>query len=111
MALEEGLKMCNELQLSHVQIESDSNVVVQAINHGSRVAWDLEYVYRECMSLLPTTGMIVHVYRQRNCVADRFADYAHTHRRKKEDFRVHDLPQSVRKEYQKDRLGGWKFRP
>lgn len=82
-ALMQGLRLCQELQMDNVHVESDSMLVVNAILQRKINRWDLEYTFRECNALFLSSYSITHVYRERNMVADRLADWAYNHQNHK----------------------------
>lgn len=77
-ALRDGLKLCNSLQLSNVEVESDSKVAVQVLQGFHQVPWQLSYAIRRCRLRLDPFK-IQHVFRERNQVADKLAAHAYSH--------------------------------
>lgn len=51
-ALLEGLRLCRELHLANVIIESDSNIVVSAMRNKHVDNWNLTYILRQCLQLM-----------------------------------------------------------
>lgn len=103
--------MCQALQISQLYIESDSTIVVSAITSALAANWLLEYALRDCLSLVCTSFVIKHLYRQKNCVADRLAYWAHDHCRWKEGCQHTDLPPWIYGFLKWTNLGLWNFRP
>lgn len=101
--------MCLAMKIDQVCIESDSMVVVTSIKSGNLNNWKLEFAYRECLKLMPTMADIVHGFRQKNQVADRFAAIAHAPRERKDYYRVNDLPRDGRRTFLADKYGLWSY--
>lgn len=86
-ALRDGLELCNAVGIFDLDVESDSQVVVQAISSKGTSNWKHVYTIRQCLSLWKDSFKIKHVYRQSK-----------------------DLPPPIRKALTTDRLGIWTFR-
>lgn len=110
LALRHGLLMCLAMNIAQVCVESDSMVVVMAVQPGRPDNWRLEFVLRECLNLIPARAEIVHGYRQKNQVADRLAAFAHAHKKRLEYYRVRGLPKEARRAFLADINGIWSFR-
>lgn len=77
LALKDGLKLCRELNIDPVLIESDSELVVKAIEARKVSNWQLEYPLPKCLMSFSDNFKIAHGFRQKNQVADRLAAVAH----------------------------------
>lgn len=97
--------------MDRITIEGDSDIVVSAIRHQHIKHWNLAYDLRNCLQYLSPGFHIHHVYRQKNQVADRLADWAHQHRGNMDFFRARDLPNSVRTALVGHQIGLWNFCP
>ncbi|XP_012848325.1 PREDICTED: uncharacterized protein LOC105968242 [Erythranthe guttata] len=109
-ALLDGLQVCQALRLSNVIIESDSVIVVNAIQGRSSISWDLTYMLRQCSEMLPSGYSITHIVRQKNVVADRLAAWAYNHMGYQDFFQTRDLPSSVWGMFRCNQLGLWELR-
>lgn len=78
MALKEGLRLCRSMGFANFTVETDSKVVVLVIMHNESAPWRYEYEPRDYRSNLGDYSL-VHVFRERNQVAERLATIAHTH--------------------------------
>lgn len=104
------MELCKALGVQHVEIESDSMVVVQAIKHHRTDNWRYTYVLRQCMELWKDVYKIRHVLCQANKAADRSADWAHIHKSRRECYTEMELPSFIRSELKEDIMGLWSYR-
>lgn len=109
-ALYDGVCLCQKLNATHVLIESDSLIVVTSLQQRYMSHWALEYVYRRCLATMGREYQISHVFRQKNIVADRLADYAHSHKSRREWFSPRELPILIQRAYVLDLHGLWNLR-
>lgn len=65
-ALLEGLRLCRDLDLTQVIVESDSTLVVAAIRNKKVDSWNTTYTLRKCIALMGENFQINHVLRQKN---------------------------------------------
>lgn len=103
-ATKEGFELCITLGIEEVTMESDSMIVVYSLKLRK-----IEECVLDCLHLLRASLQIHHIIRQRNRVADCLTDWAHTHKRCIEIYRIHDLPPAVNVAFTKDRYGLWDF--
>lgn len=108
-ALYDGLCLCQNLNATHVFVESDLLIVVTAVQNERVSHWALEYVFRRCIAGMGGEHQIYHVYRQKNIVADRLADYAHSYNSPIEWFDSSEFPTSIQNSYSSDLHGLWNF--
>lgn len=108
--LKDGMLLCNALRISPVLIESDSSLVVAAIRTERSDHWRFSYVLKEFLALFSSHYAIIHGSRQKHFFADRLADWAYSHRRRQEFYRVPDLPKTVRSTYLADKMDLWSYR-
>lgn len=85
-------------------------MVVSAVRAAHIDIWSLEYPFRECLNLFSQNFEIVHVYRQKNHVANRLVVVAHQHKTRLDYFRVEELPREAHRAFVADSLGFWGFR-
>ncbi|XP_012837645.1 PREDICTED: uncharacterized protein LOC105958182 [Erythranthe guttata] len=91
LAVWHGLRLCKLMGVFLVTVETDSLLVVNAIRSNC-VAWDLVYVHRLWMQEVTDGCNFQHVFRQKNMVADRLANWAYTHKSSQEFFSGISLP-------------------
>lgn len=108
--LRDGMALFEALNLHLATIESDSMLVIQSMQHKSASAWQLSYVIRDCLQRCPDSYRLDHVYRQRNMVANRLADWVHTIDERFEFFREMDLPSQAKSWMLLDHQGIWMLR-
>lgn len=77
LALLEGLKLAKRGGLYIQQVELDSKLLVSCLQNRWNPPWNLIYILRECIDLLPHTDIVNHVFREGNGVADRLAAIGH----------------------------------
>lgn len=107
----EGLKICHARnQVPHV-IESDSFYLIQCMLNKWRTPWKLEYVIRQCLTMIPLHALICHVHREGNMVADRLANHGHAIQNVTIFDHIGSLPHSCLNVYVKDQLGLGNYRP
>lgn len=106
-ALYDGLRICQQLEIDRVIVESDSTVVISAIKKRYVEHWKLTYIFRLCVSVVGADYQFCHVVRQKNTVADRLANIAHSHSGTVEFFTPSNFPPSIRTAYRADLLGFW----
>ncbi|XP_012842530.1 PREDICTED: uncharacterized protein LOC105962752 [Erythranthe guttata] len=109
-AVVHGLRLCKLLGLSQIIVESDSLLVINAIR-TKHIAWELEYIFRQCLKEIEPSFSFQHVVRQKNTVADRLANWAYSHKSNQEYFSEMSLPREARAAYISDKLGVANFRP
>lgn len=51
MALQDDLELCTILGVSELEIESDSQIVVQAVSNRHILSWKYTYVLRRCLDI------------------------------------------------------------
>lgn len=99
------VEMSTALGIDNLDIESDSQVVVQAITKMDCPNWRYSYILRQCQGMWRDSFSITHIFRQANMVADSCADWAHTHQARKDYYTEKDLPSPIRRALLADRLG------
>ncbi|XP_012835531.1 PREDICTED: uncharacterized protein LOC105956232 [Erythranthe guttata] len=109
-AVVHGLRLCKLLGLSQIIVESDSLLVINAIR-TKYIAWELEYIFRQCLKEIEPSFLFQHVVRQKKTVADRLANWAYSHKSNEEYFSEMSLPREARAAYISDKLGVANFRP
>lgn len=96
LALIEGLKLCHQLALNNVVIETDSKLIVDALTGQAAWPWRLHYDLQQADGLLHSFGTTLqHIFREANSVADSLAKIASTCSVSR-PFLYHDLPPYVR---------------
>ncbi|WMV57498.1 hypothetical protein MTR67_050883 [Solanum verrucosum] len=80
LALLHGLNLAKRLNLAHLQVETDSQVLLNNLNNNSRV---YSHIYADCRAILQQMGRATmeHISREVNIVADLLA----VHGRKTKD--------------------------
>ena len=90
-ALRDGLVLCNQMKVSKVIVESDTKVVVDALNnrgsHNSAIS-PLFDDYRQLASNIPQV-VFRQIYCEANSCADRLANLGHLQQL---DFVLHSSP-------------------
>lgn len=104
-ALYDGLRICQQLEIDRVIVESDSTAVISAIKKRFVEHWKLTYIFRLCVSVVGTDYQFCHVVRQKNVVADRLANIALSHSGTVEFFTPSNFPPLIRTTYRADLLG------
>lgn len=95
-ALVAALELCQQLGLSNVVVELDSQVLVTALSGRSGWPWRYHYQLVKAAHLLEQSrASIQHVYRECNAVADSLAKLA-TSTYQTHTFRMHDLPSYIK---------------
>lgn len=80
-ALLQGAKLCCSYGWDRLIIESDSLLMVQALQGKGQFPSHLTYTIRECKFLIKPQFVIQHIFREANMVADFLAGDAQNHRR------------------------------
>lgn len=77
--LREGLLLCKSLGLQHLQVEMDSEVIVNLLQERSKEQDALATLLIDCRSLLQyfDNVSVIHVYREENKAADLLAEMGH----------------------------------
>ncbi|KAF5465389.1 hypothetical protein F2P56_015402 [Juglans regia] len=74
ISLLHGLRNCREMGLQLVEVEMDSNILVNRLRKRNCGIWYLEDFWEEIMQLLSSTRYTVnHIYREGNGLADSLA--------------------------------------
>lgn len=73
LALMDGLEMSTALGNDNLDIESDSQVVVEAITKMDCPNWRYSYILRQCQGMWRDSFSITHIFCQANMVADSCA--------------------------------------
>lgn len=98
-ALRDGLDLCEDL-CTHLEIECDSQVVVEAVSKRRNVPWKVRDLWLDILdSLRRITWTISHVFREGNCVADCLASISGADQ---VFFFASELPRPVRLALQSD---------
>jgi len=89
-------------------LETDSRLVVQAFKNQDIVPWQLRNRWSNCINITARMNFIIsHIFREGNSCADAFANLGLT----LDTFvYYYSLPQQVRSDYVKNRLGWPSFR-
>lgn len=106
LALLEGLRQCQAMELQNVCIEGDSSNVVSAIQREQITSWNLVYDPRKCLQAYSSNYTTAHVFRQKNMLAD----WAHEHQNRLEIYRTSDLSVGIRKVIRGDQMGIGNYR-
>lgn len=75
-AVLEGLKLCYQLGLSKIEIEGDSQIIINAIRTRRTPNWKLNLKLYEILGILDNFPQyeVKHIYRERNSKADHLAN-------------------------------------
>ena len=104
-ALRDGLDLCEDL-CTHLEIECDSQVVVEAVSKRRNVPWKVRDLWLDILdSLRRITWTISHVFREGNCVADCLASISGDLNSDQVFFFASELPRPVRLALQSDYIG------
>lgn len=69
-ALLHSLELCSALGVNELNIESDSQFVVQAVASKYTASWKYAYILHRCLESWCDSMEIKHVFRQANNLAD-----------------------------------------
>lgn len=75
-ALCDGLEMANNNRISQLWVEVDSMVLYNMVMGHYAVPWNLSYIFRKIISLLPTMFYISHNFSEENMTADLMENMA-----------------------------------
>ncbi|XP_059066387.1 uncharacterized protein LOC131857704 [Cryptomeria japonica] len=75
MALLWELKMANDIGIKHLEIEGDSQVIIDSIKGNASAGWRVEPILRDirCLLVKMEDFTIDHIFREGNRVADSMA--------------------------------------
>ena len=107
LALYNGLQLCVQHGLFTVEIESDSKVLVQALqsSHLTSCPWQTYDILADVYILLQSiNGSLYHVFREANTAADYLACHA-SEVRQSSTFLPNNLPRTLRGLLFLDRIG------
>ncbi|MQL93162.1 hypothetical protein Taro_025803 [Colocasia esculenta] len=77
LALRDGLRMCNNMGIHNVMVETDSLSLVQIVTKQISRQWDLSFILREIGVIAEhVRAEIIHTPRDGNKLADSLAGYA-----------------------------------
>ena len=91
-ALLDGLKFCNRMGLSQVEVETDSMVLLKMVKNRKCTKWNLKKPWSELMALLHLLIKIEHIYREGNQIADLLANEAVQSKKAKEYHSEEEFP-------------------
>ncbi|KAJ8642101.1 hypothetical protein MRB53_018795 [Persea americana] len=104
-ALRDGLDLCEDL-CTHLEIECDSQVIVEAVSKRRNVPWKVRDLWLDILdSLRRITWTISHVFREGNCVADCLASISGDLNSDQVFFFASEFPRPVRLALQSDYIG------
>ena len=79
LALLCGLQLCRDHNLNHVEIETDSQILLRLLNSNQPWPWSIFVILKEAKFFLSqVSSTFRHVYREVNTVADLLANMAAT---------------------------------
>ncbi|XP_057837587.1 uncharacterized protein LOC131047824 [Cryptomeria japonica] len=72
MALLWGLKMANDIGIKHLEIEGDSQVIIDSIKGNASAGWRVEPILRDirCLLVKMEDFIIDHIFREGNRATD-----------------------------------------
>ncbi|XP_057840849.1 uncharacterized protein LOC131050657 [Cryptomeria japonica] len=75
MALVWGLKMANSIGIKHLEIEGDSQIIIDSIKGNTSAGWRLEPILMDirCFLVKMEDFTICHIFREGNSAADSMA--------------------------------------
>lgn len=75
MALLWGLKMANSIGIKQLEIEGDSQIIVDSVRGNSSASWRVEPILRDirCLLVKMEDFTICHIFREGNKAADSMA--------------------------------------
>ncbi|KAF3639165.1 hypothetical protein FXO38_22816 [Capsicum annuum] len=98
-----GLEICRDKGISHIDIESDSMLLVKWIQNSASIPWNVFSEIMEIRNMMNSfeDSIIWHCYREANKVADCLANFG---------VQGSGYPGNAKGEYNMDRLGFPSFR-
>lgn len=100
-----GLQLCIHRNFTQVEVETDSALAVNMIEHRSREAWKYAYIVRKIRVLLRDFSGIHFGTQETNMVADSLAKWAHNNHGFIAFHEIEELPLFIRKLIFIDRIG------
>ncbi|XP_057867375.2 uncharacterized protein LOC131074704 [Cryptomeria japonica] len=75
MALLLGLKMANSIGIKHLEIEGDSQIIIDSIKENTLAGWRVEPILRDirCFLVKMEDFTICHIFREGNKAIDSMA--------------------------------------
>lgn len=109
-AIEEGLKVCQQLNLHSFTLETDSSLAFNMILQPTCEHWKYTYTLRRIRTAIGDCSRMKLIYREQNKVTDGLVKVTHSSTQQLEFFQLEDIPLGVQKCIFLDRISIPNFR-